>query len=482
MLQSSKSTPSDRLIKLEGYERAFAYSSHGNVKIAHCMLVEGPVQLVVDRAHSALVHVMNQYPRMRALKLRSKQQLAAVQPPVSLQTTAHLIKVLSSRSDDFWQTYAQDVCNTNTDRYTELPYSLHLIKTDGVADRMRLLLFSDHYMSDGMSGLIVLDGILEFIANPQPGPVAEQPLLPSIYSQMLPKTGVSRYFEQAVIKLLKPLASKAFSLRKMETHFTPHPTLNSTKMPENAPSFALFATGQPEATEKSLKRCKEEKVTLHGPIVTAIGLAIAITKRGAKATEIDTFKFAIDCDYNMRDRVRPPRAKTAVGLNIAMSGLMSLREKGMSMTARFWDQSRAAKAETDQFIKMSAAQCFEMRFVNEAYKFMETGNMNLSDVNLSNIGRYPFPLVHSIAGRESATDGDDKLTVRNLHFYNSAIHVCTATVIYLCAVDNCINYGMFHRIDGGEAKQFFQLVVKIIENIGEIGPEESLREVAKRFK
>ncbi|EEY54268.1 uncharacterized protein PITG_07876 [Phytophthora infestans T30-4] len=109
---------------------------------------------------------------MRVLQVQSQYFTAEVQEPLTVDdiSSRNLLRVQSfsqttEGSFEHWQRYVADECNVGFDRYTQLPFFL-TVWIDEKAEHARLMLFSDHYMSDGYS---------------------EFPLRPSFYDMWLSK-------------------------------------------------------------------------------------------------------------------------------------------------------------------------------------------------------------------------------------------------------------------------------------------------------
>ncbi|KAF4043749.1 hypothetical protein GN244_ATG04063 [Phytophthora infestans] len=106
---------------------------------------------------------------MRALQVKTEAFTAENQEPVTLNDIATMdlfhIRHFSQSDDTFenWQHYAEDECNIAFDWYSQFPFFLTVWVNDS-AEQARLVLFSDHYMSDGYSGMVVLNFILERVA------------------------------------------------------------------------------------------------------------------------------------------------------------------------------------------------------------------------------------------------------------------------------------------------------------------------------
>ncbi|KAE9043537.1 hypothetical protein PR003_g6022 [Phytophthora rubi] len=158
-------------VELRGFERAVTMAAGTSMKIVHSMLVAGDVDTLVQFLPEALTRTFNMHPRMRALQVKGEDFLAEIQAPLTVDdiSSKNLLRTrrfsqpestVGAFSD--WQKYAEEECNIAIDRYTQYPFFLVVWVDDDCTDQARLMLFSDHYMSDGYSGMVVLNSIFEF--------------------------------------------------------------------------------------------------------------------------------------------------------------------------------------------------------------------------------------------------------------------------------------------------------------------------------
>ncbi|KAK1937868.1 hypothetical protein P3T76_009605 [Phytophthora citrophthora] len=174
-----------------------------STKIVHSMLVLGPTSAILQFLVTAVQNIFNLRPRMRLLQLKDEPFMAEIYPPLTRQevTSFALVRVrmissLASDADGMmsgWQQDADDEWSIGFDRFKQLPFFL-TVWVDERKNTVRLMLFSDYYMSDGYSGMVVLHCILEQIAilanrdeperetPPQEGQIL--PLRPSLYKMI----------------------------------------------------------------------------------------------------------------------------------------------------------------------------------------------------------------------------------------------------------------------------------------------------------
>lgn len=224
--QQGSMKPGRERVSLRGYERTLTMVDGVSTKIVHSMLVRGPTTVLLRYLATAVMNTFNMHPRMRALQLKSAKFMAEIHPPLTRHdvTSFALVRVrmvssVASDVDDMmsgWQHYADDECSIGFDRFNQLPFFL-TVWVDEREGAARLMLFSDSYMSDGYSGMVVLNCILEQVAMfanehsgaPQNEPEPEQPphqvhelpLRTSLYKMWLSRVAWAKPIVKSVVSV-----------------------------------------------------------------------------------------------------------------------------------------------------------------------------------------------------------------------------------------------------------------------------------------
>ncbi|KAL4093494.1 hypothetical protein PRIC1_010928 [Phytophthora ramorum] len=355
------------------------------------------------------------------------------------------------------------------------------------------MLFSDHYMSDGYSGMVVLNCILEQVASlaaqetqTEDTQVLESPLRPSFYDMWLSKKKLSKTLMKGVISVLGKAIYRSemkkfnpvLPARADQHDFVVPPVSNSTS--------ASFAQGDPGCMNKALAKCKDERVTFGGAVVGAILLAFYHAAKGLPSFDAEApFKFMADMDYNMRKRVPCPPQETPVGAYLTFSDLGWLATEGVDLkTTRFWDLARRAKLEIDGKVRQTMTlasvpiimdQRINAKMQPSFAKALNIRHSQTSDANISNVGRYPYAKVHSLGTADKST-----LEVKSLHVYNPVPHLGPSAVFYLSSVDS-FGYAMGHKCEDDAAKSLFAAWVAVCENVGNIGADDTLANVLENL-
>ncbi|KAL3669134.1 hypothetical protein V7S43_005518 [Phytophthora oleae] len=281
---------------------------------------------------------------------------AEIQEPISLDdiSSKNLLRIRrfspSETTFERWEQYAEDDCNVAIDRYTLFPYFL-TVWIHEEAEQARLMLFSDHYMSDGYSGMVVLNCTLEQVAllskheDLETREVSEYPLRVSLYENSLSDLWLSKPLLKSVITLFGKKLFHNFLLKFKPVLPNRSDQRDFTMPPVQNPTSAFFAEGSPSCMAKALAKCKRERVTFAGVLVSAVAAAFYHT--ATSQVDFDPcqpFNLMVDMDYNMCQRVPHSAEEDHVGAFIAFAELGWLLEEGVDMkTTSFWDLARVTR-------------------------------------------------------------------------------------------------------------------------------------------
>lgn len=172
-------------------------------------------------------------------------------------------------------------------------------------------------------------------------------------------------------------------------------------------------------------------------------------------SRFDNFQF--DIDVNLRHRYSNPLSRYEhVGLHIAM---MNIENIGISLETKFWELCRVihTKVQEDLSKNQHLLQFRAIRLCsddNEVEKQTSQYHGRINDLNLSNIGSYPFQNVF----------GDLRLK----HYYCVGSDACPsiATNVILVSSVECLDYILLH--ESGEenetiAKQWFERMIQLVD-------------------
>ncbi|KAI8843602.1 hypothetical protein BC829DRAFT_446218 [Chytridium lagenaria] len=469
--------------------------STGCMRIAHVFRVSGPSQTILPCIVPAFKNVFNRHPRMRArMSSRKDQPFTAIIRAADMtdEDVMPLVTIIHADEDGEWEDAAletcrkvvEERCNLPTDRTVDSPYSLVVIIWKSKPDRLRFILFSDHYMSDGFSGLIVFNDLLKNITSIISGSTnssdipEELPVRPSLFDQLI-RPSYFNYLMDTIILAIAP-----YGLRADIASYKPVlPIRNDQKdfaipVPRN-PSNAFFRNGDSANLPAALSRCRQEHVTLHGAVIACIVMGFAKASQPTLHFDKGIFKMKLDSDFNMRKRVKEPFSEDTVGFNVTMNSLDSIYKEGVALDTKFWDFARKAKKLNDSglfsFEGMAQIVYMHNRFTSTTTKSeIDVPKAIFTDLNLSNLGQYPYNTVHHLPGALGAIE------LEGFHFYNSVPHIASGGVFFVSSVKQ-MDYAFMSKFDDEKGAMVFDYVCRAIEAISSVAPDETLTGVCHRI-
>jgi len=264
---------------------------------------------------------------------------------------------------------------------------------------------------------------------------------------------------------------------RMISWILPYVTTSLQKVPKistNQNSTQHFASGSAENLQKALKICRSEETTLMGPICIAIALSIA-NATGSIQKDTTHIKTMAQVDYNLRNRVG--MGKEHVGLNIGIGNPSVFNTPGLALEAPFWETARSLKKDITKagnnvgfHAMMALGEHIPTHQMYSLAAQAPQGVTNMTDVNISNLGRWPFG------------DTMGPLSLEEVYLYHkiSPSEIGIATVVFVTSI-HALQYGMTSTLaDAIVTDTIFDTVVRIVESVGSIGPTTTLREVLQK--
>ncbi|KAE9047139.1 hypothetical protein PR003_g1218 [Phytophthora rubi] len=537
-------------VPLRGVERMVSATDGVSTKIAHSMLVRGDTAVLLRFLATAVTHAFNMHPRMRALQLKDQPFTAEIQSPVTADTVDSLLQVRMLSPADYgdgsptsWQAFVERECSVGFDRHCQLPFYL-VVWVAKRKDTARLMLFSDQYMSDGFSGVVVLNCILEQVSrlarqasqlqhesseqtNPASSLIEEFPLRPSLYRMWLNKItwakpllkGTNAIFGRRMFRGSVHKFTPLLPAREDQKDFSVPLVANTTS--------ALFADGEPKCMRDALAKCRKECVALDGALIVVALLAFYRVRSGKEQRgRFNPFRLVADVDCNMRRLVQHPAEEDQVGMFTATTDLDWLTTEGVDMlTTGFWDLAGRATREIDANLKntmsmalptITADQKLNAQMDASFLKNVRVAHSITADVDIAELIQYPFEKHHLLAStsdtesrrgllsykktRPSVVPSDGEgdfltrswrlesmystphnvLSVESLHLYKALPHLAPSATIFVSSV-NAFSYSMAHKVEADVGNKLFTAVVLLFESLGGIGPDENLTEVLARL-
>lgn len=466
-------------VALRSFERLMTLSDDAYVMVAHVLLVKGQTQHLIRHLPAALMKTFNRHPRMRIKLLKDEFSTGRIQPLLSLDDieVERVLYVTQTNADGLsnsaYQSFLQKMAHTPYDRYNEFPYKLH-VWVDDINEQARLILLSDHYVSDGSSGNTILNDVLTFAAELSRDPatslaVTEMPLHPSLFETMLDEhPNESPQFINLVTTNVRSVLQSA----PMFTHvIAPNAAQEDFRMPEppKNPSTLLFAEGSKTNLDKIVAKCREEKTTFFGALAASIFLSYIVT---SDSVDDEAFKLTAFMNFNMRERLLKPIDPQSVGCIITLNDMNAptLNVPGQ----RFWDLARMLKTQSNHAHDVFAATAIPMILLDQyfnrqsdpkLYEDFPTKCSSLADVDISSVGRYPYKTSHAFA------TGD--LTLESLQYTGRVPFLGAAAFFYATSLHQ-VGYSIGHHYDQATGKKLFDTAVAVMEQSWSIHSDETL--------
>ncbi|KAJ3182608.1 hypothetical protein HDU87_007946 [Geranomyces variabilis] len=469
-------------VPLKGIEKLLVGSTTACCIIAHVVAVRtSDVQALVAAASSAWRAVLLRHPRMRGRISKTNAAEVVIAATVSEEEAAAQVLVSTAASPTEWQEIIQRHCAAvlPANRTTDYPFSLHLLlpSPDDDQQKVRIIVYSDHYASDGFSGLRVVHDFLSAAVAPETHQTVKSlPLLPP---------GIELYFRKTMrssFSLPVWLIYKLFTLMsKSKCVFPLPPPSASGDTDKRFVGNAQFATGTEENLAANLAACKSNGTSLNAAFLAAMAAAfsrvpgaVVPPKRAGAASRV---KYSVDYDMNIRSRVVPPLGGDHVGAYIAMTGIQQYAS-GMPLDTPFWTHARDVKKTTDKgFASYETGirlRLFDSYFSKEPENLSTTPGADIiGDINFSNMGRYPFQTTHTLP------NGGGSIEIDSVHYYNSHTGMGPAAIIF-CSSVRATSYVMNTRVDAAASQRFFQDIVKLFEAVGTVAENETIGQFAAR--
>ncbi|KAF1317831.1 hypothetical protein FI667_g5896, partial [Globisporangium splendens] len=505
-------------VPLHGTELLALIAPNASMKIVHVAALHGPMTEFLKYLPMALVRTFNRHPRMRAKMVDGEVATAQMHAPITLEIVVKdaLLTIRECPSDDLgmetsssttgfvykrsaWQDFVERECEIPIDRFARFPFYVH-VWHDPSQRHARVMVFSDHYMSDGTSGLAVLNDLIEFAATLARGDAitkADLPFQLSLYDLWVaPRAAELQSKIESVStdanSTPKPAFQHLIPLRADQKVITVPVVANS--------SSACFGDGAPDNMAAALRRCKEEGVTYFSALAAAIVAAHYCVATTLKKQEGQTgnlfsgeapFKLSMELDCNMRHRVTPPLPADQVGAYFTVSDLDKFASKGVHMSStRFWDLARQVKRDLDA--NLSSAM-FPMPIfmidkrigstLADPDPSKKTMRSIPSDVNISNIGKYKYNTKHAVVPEVSSDTANETelLTIESVHVYNSMPQRGPGTIMYVTSLEK-FHYAMMHKYEHQVGQDLFAAFVASAEHIGQVEKEATMLHVVQQLR
>lgn len=461
-------------VELTGLEKLFCL--HGNwVIICHAAHLSGNPSIIVNNISKVIPILLKRHPRMRSrIQINGYQRLLEILDYDQGHFNPDVFYSIRQSNNQSWEQIAEEECHRN-------PYSnqgrtiyplfyfvllLNEHSQSSSEDLFHLLLFSNHSASDGRSGFVLMNDFLTLVTssdldrdiepmNKEIIPCMNE-LIPRPYGLLNPVVSLiaKRIFKREARQLQHPrIPIKTIYLD--DDGSNPHPL---------RPIRLRFISASTSTTLYSRLRakCQSEHITLHGPLLACLFLAIDHCFPEKKKSNRYLHPWSVDMDYDMRSRLpQSPLTSSTVGYCVSICSA-KLPKKLTVHSTRFWTLARKCVSITNEVLNNRMVQFFahffndqiqnERRF-NKIVRHFPNGCA--SEVNFSNVGKYPY----------SCHYGDGQLQLRGLHVINNSVIYHTSSVLLVtCAGDGQLDIALAHEINSDEqAQAFLKYYIHLIE-------------------
>ncbi|CAF1173519.1 unnamed protein product [Adineta steineri] len=467
-----------KTIELQGVEKL--YCLHGNwssiIHIAH--FSQTNLSILKERIHYIIKQLLKKHPRLRS-RIRVIRSFDS-----QTNNEKHLLDLfdydeeLFSRTDilqnfysfysgqENWMKIAENLSNENPYN-KELTYifplfHFKLIFNENSPENSHLILLTNHSISDGQSGYIILHDYLtlatqnecvewEINRNLSPNLIdlTEKPytflypilskLCNIVYSCQMKYLDNKLPTKSILINSNQPNDKRYPYIQPMRTHF-------------------LFTSCSNDHYEHLRSICHKQNLTLHGPLFACLILTIQYLFFPKFKRDI-LMNFDISIDYNMRNRLllNNYSLKEIVGFYI---GVNSIDLSDISVNMNFWSLANYCSKETNK--KLSDGEVSFNTHIfsniinddkNDFFHLMgKSSDGCLSEMNYSNLGKYPYDITQY-----------KNVNLDGIHLINNSSIYYSSTIIYLTCVKQ-IDISLAHRFEHHDkAREFLYLYKNLIE-------------------
>ncbi|CAF1004606.1 unnamed protein product [Rotaria sordida] len=327
-----------------------------------------------------------------------------------------------------------------------------------------LILYTNHCVSDGRSGYILINDFLTLATSSSLHEFSEPlntEILPFI-GQLIPRPYGSLYH---IISFIGKHNLKR-SLRNLRQSRVPVKSIPLTDCEQTTFHIQrhkirfLFSSSSCNLYLDLHEQCRLHEVTLHGPLVSCFLLAIHHCFPLDDNNQLVPFE--IEMEFDMRLRLpQSTLTSSSVGFFVGDSNFSLDRSLSIHST-RFWSLARLCMITTQKQLKRNGVPlsmnifCDMMRderLFNQITRLFPEGRM--SEFIFSNIGKYPF----------SCDYNQGQIHLHGMHVINNgSVYHSSSTLYITCVGDNQLDFSLAHEMENEEkAKEFLDFYIHLIE-------------------
>lgn len=460
-------------LELNSIEKIFC--AHGNWStIIHAAHLIGDHLKLTANLPQVCDCLLKRYPLMRArVRIESNRYLLDFFDYSDKDLFVDsLYSIRELDNSESWQKVVEDRCNQN-------PYSnngtiifplfhfmlvFNKLSNSTKNEDFHLLLFSNHCVSDGRSGFILIHDFLTLATSPNLSEISEpaqtdvlpsiSALIPRPYGPLYPLISfIAKYF---VNMELRKLRNPHIPI-KMITH------VDSASSPYHIPQYKLkflFASTSTDLFPNLHKQCRSMQVTLHGPLLACLLLAIEHLFPHRETDRLHPFKMAVPVD--MRAHLpNSPLTPSSVGFFVGSTDIQLKHSLPLRSTP-FWSVAQKCIRMTRKALSSSGIPLI-MNIASDLMRREQDFNRltrlfpdgHDSEFGFSNIGKYPYPCDYN----------HGLVQLRGMHVSDSSSVYRTSTTVFVTCVGNAqLDFSLAHGMETEEkAQEFLNYYIRLVE-------------------
>jgi hypothetical protein len=418
------------------------------------------------------------------LQVNGYQQLLQVLNYDEEYFNPKLFYSIQEANDLSWKKLAEKECHRNpytNNGQTIFPlFYFILIVNEHMNDNLfHLLLFSNHSVSDGRSGFIILNDFLTLVTSSdlyEHNESVNSQIIPCI-NQFIPRPYGIFYY------LLSPIVRYMFK-RQVRQLYHPRIPVKTTYLEGNPIPFRLqpiklhfiFTSTSTTLSSRLREKCHAQQITLHGPLLACLLLSVHHCFPLNKKNKRYLHPWTVDVDFDMRPRLpQSPLTPSTVGYCVNMCSVKLKKQLQLSSTP-FWTLAKKCLSMTNNVLtnrELYLTQhvmndiIINERIFNNLSRNLLDGRA--SEMNFSNIGKYPY----------SCDYGQGQIRLRGLHVTNGpGIYHASTVLLITCAGDGQLDISLAHEMESEEkGQEFLDYYVHLIEKCADANSEITLQEL-----
>ncbi|CAF0748504.1 unnamed protein product [Adineta steineri] len=427
--------------------------------------------MLIRNAPNALQCLLKRHSRMRTrLRVDNNRYFLDNLQYNSQHLSSDLFFSAIEISNESWQEIVERRCNqdpySNNGTVIFPMFHFMLLYNPQQSDDQlfHLVLFQNHCVSDGISGLILIHEFLT-LATTSNSPEISEPL----NTEILPLLGqlIPRPFG-LFYHIIASIGKRIF---KREIRQLTHPRIPVKSIPLNdcqSTRFTvqrykmkfLFASSSSNLYSKLHPQCRLHGVTLNGPLMGCLLLAIHHCFPLDDNTRLKPF--GIGTQFNMRSRLPQSTLTPSSAGFFVGTGEVKLKQSLSIQSTQFWSLAHYCMTDTQNQLKRHGVPLTmnifgdvlgNEREFDEVRQLFPEGRQ--SEFGFSNIGKYPF----------SCKYNEGEVQLQGIHVINNMSVYRTSTNIFVTCADNKqLDFAMAHDMESDEMAQgFLDYYLRLIE-------------------